>query len=277
MRQQRRWMLPAAVLCLVSACYLWAQAPANPSAAPNLTEEQMKDFLMHADVTASRHTSEGITSPWRLTLSDGKTTHDALFQSIDEHKASMQLASGRTELKFVDSYHYNIAGYEIGNLLGISDVIPVTVERDWNQQDGSLSWWVTVKMDEGQRRQRKLEPPNPTAWNQQMYNLRVFDQLIYDTDANLTNFLITDDWKIWRVDFSRAFRLSRDLQSEKDLPMCGRDLLAKLRTLNPEEVMAKTKPHLTNSEIAAMMARRDKLVAHFDRLVARQGERAVLF
>ena len=73
-----------------------------------------------------------------------------------------------------------------------------------------------------------------------MYNLRVFDQLLYDTDANLTNFLITENWKLWRVDFSRAFRLSRDLQSAKDLPMCGRDLLARLRALNRDEVLAKT-------------------------------------
>jgi hypothetical protein len=105
----------------------------------------------------------------------------------------------------------------------------------------------------------------------------VFDQLVYDTDPNLTNFLITEDWKIWRVDFGRAFRLSRDLQSTKDLPMCGRELLARLRTLNRDEVLAKTRPHLTNAEVAALMARRDKLVTHFDQLVSQQGEGAVLF
>jgi hypothetical protein len=132
-------------------------------------------------------------------------------------------------------------------------------------------------MDEGTRRQQKLEPPNPDRWNKQMYNLRVFDQLIYDTDANLTNFLITEDWKIWRVDFSRAFRLNRDLQSVKDLPMCGKDLLAKLRALNRDEVMARTKPYLTDAELAAVMARRDKLVAHFEQQVKQRGEQAVLF
>jgi hypothetical protein len=281
MRHRRTWifagMLPVAVLCLVSACWLRAQAPASQSTEPSLSEEQIKEFLLHAEVTASRHTSNGITSPWQLTLSDGKTTHDGLFQSVNERTPIKQLADGRTEFNFVDSYHYNIAAYEIGKLLGISDVIPVTVGRQWNQQEGALSWWVTVKMDEGTRRQQKLGPPNADAWNKQMYNLRVFDQLIYDTDANLTNFLIAEDWKLWRVDFSRAFRLSRDLQSAKDLPMVGRDLLAKLRALNRDEVLAKTRPHLTNAELTSMMARRDKLVAHFQQLVARQGESAILF
>jgi hypothetical protein len=281
MRERRAWMrwgiLSALLLCAVTACWLQAQAPPSQPAESNLTEEQIKAFLLNAKVTASRHTSVGVTSPWRLTLSDGTITHDALFQSVDQRKATMQLADGQTELNFVDSYHYNIAAYEISKLLGISDVIPVTVEREWDRQKGALSWWVTVKMDESTRRQQRLEPPNPEAWNKQMYNLRVFDQLLYDTDANLTNFLITEDWKLWRVDFSRAFRLSRELQSAKDLPMCGRDLLARLRVLKRDEVLAKTLPHLRDAELASMMARRDKLVAHFDQLVARQGERAVLF
>jgi hypothetical protein len=272
-----RGMLPVVLLCVVSACWLQAQAPASQPAEPALTEEQIQAFLLNAKVIASRHTSVGITSPWRLTLSDGKITHDALFQSVDQRKMAMQLADGRTELNFVDSYHYNIAAYEISKLLGISDVIPVTVEREWDRQKGALSWWVTVKVDEGTRRRQKLDPPNPDAWNKQMYNLRVFDQLVYDTDANLTNFLVTEDWKLWRVDFSRAFRRSRDLQSTKDLPMCGRDLLARLRALNRDEVLAKTRGHLTNAEVTSMMARRDKLVAHFEQLAAQQGEQAVLF
>jgi len=277
MRYRRIWMLFVAALCLVSVSWAQAQAPASQSSEPNLTEEQMKEFLLHARVIASRHTSNGLTSPWQLTLSDGKMTHDALFQSVNERKAALQLADGRTELNFVDSYHYNIAAYELAKLLGMNDVIPVYVEREWERQTGALSWWVAVKMDEGTRLQQKLAPPNPDAWNKQMYNLRVFDQLVYDTDPNLTNFLITADWKIWRVDFSRAFRLSRDLQSPKDLPMCGREFLAKLRALNRDEVLAMTRPHLTDGELTAMMARRDKLVTHFQQLIMQKGESAVLF
>ncbi len=277
MRYRRTWMLVVAALFLASFSWLQAQAPASQSSEPNLTEEQMKEFLLRAQVTASRRSSVGITGSWRLTLSDGALAHDAGFQPVNERKASQQLDNGRTELNFVDSYHYNIAAYELAKLLGMSDVIPVYVEREWNRQTGSISWWINVMMTEGERLQKKVAPPNPDAWNKQMYNLRVFDQLVYDTDPNVGQFLITADWKIWRNDFSRAFRLSRDLQSAKDLPMCGRELLAKLRALNRDEVLAKTRPHLTNGEINSMMARRDKLVAHFDQLVAQQGAVKVLF
>lgn len=178
MHYRRARMLAVAVLCLISACWLRAQAPASRSSGPSLTEEQMKDFLLHAKVTASRRSSIGITSPYWLTLSDGNVTHEASFQTVNERKTAIQMADGHTELNFVDSYKYNIAGYELAKLVGIGDMIPVTVERKWIQQTGSLSWRVAVKMDELTRRQRKLDPPNPDAWNRQMYNMRVFDQLI---------------------------------------------------------------------------------------------------
>ena len=32
-----------------------------------------------------------------------------------------------------------------------------------------------------------------------MYRVRVFDQLVYDNDPNLTNVLIGENWKIWRI------------------------------------------------------------------------------
>ena len=36
-----------------------------------------------------------------------------------------------TELGFVDSYKYNIAAYRLAELLGIDDIMPVYVERNW--------------------------------------------------------------------------------------------------------------------------------------------------
>ena len=127
------------------------------------------------------------------------------------------------------------------------------------------------------RIQQKLQPPNQDAWNKQMYKIRVFDQLIFDTDPNLTNVLVTENWKIWRIDFSRAFRLNHDLRDPKELVMCDRQLLDKLRKLDGNGVMAKTAPHLTKPEVQAVMARRDKIVAYFEKLIAQKGESAVLY
>jgi hypothetical protein len=41
--------------------------------------------------------------------------------------------------------------------------------------------------------------------------------------------------------------------------------------------MAQTKGYLTKSEVDAVMARRDKIVERFEKLVAKEGENQVLY
>jgi hypothetical protein len=268
-----RWrrLILATVACLTCARFVTA------SDEPTLTNEQIKQFLLSAKVVASTQRGiKGITHTWRLTLSDGTVTHDASFQPIDEHKPSMQLASG-TELNFVDSYKYNIAAYQLAELLGLDDMLPVYVERKWKGDVGSLSWWLPVKMDEEERHKQGLTAPDPDAWNNQMYRIRVFDQLVYDNDPNLTNVQIGEDWKIWRVDFSRAFRLSKELRNPGDLVRCDRRLFEKLKALDGNELTEKNKRYLTKDEVKAVMARRDKIVAQFQKLISEKGENEVLY
>ena len=74
---------------------IFASGQSNPKNEPNLTTEQKIDFLLHAKVIASKQSSKGITNPWKLTLTDGTITHDAAFQSVDEHKSEMTFADGR--------------------------------------------------------------------------------------------------------------------------------------------------------------------------------------
>jgi len=268
-----RWrgVILAALLCLI--CQPFAVA----SDEPTLTKEQIKQFLLTAQVVHSQEAQKGVTHTLRLTLSDGTVTHDASFQPIDIHKPMAQLASG-TELHFVDSYKYNIAAYAVAELLGMDDMLPVYVERKCEGTIGSLSWWLPVKMDEGERLKQKLEPPDGEAWNNQMYKIRVLDQLVSDSDPNLTNVLISANWKIWRIDFTRAFRLTNDLNDpNKNLVHCDRQLLEKLKALDANALTEKTKNYLTKAEVKAVMARRDKIVARFQKLIAEKGEKEVLY
>src|SRR5579863_2318168 len=243
---------------------------------PTLTKEQIRDFLLNANIIDSKGAKKGITGTVRLTLSDGKITHDASFQSVDEHKDEMEFGSGKKEMNFVDSYKYNIAAYKLAELLGMDDMLPVYVERKWKGQVGSLSWWLPVKMDEVERYTKKISPPDPDAWNNQMYKIRVFDQLVSDSDPNLTNVLIGENWQIWRIDFTRAFRQNKELANQKDLVRCNRQLLEKLKSLDVNTLTEATKHYLNKAEISAVMARRDKIVAQFQKLIAEKGEQEVL-
>ncbi|HEY2352843.1 MAG TPA: hypothetical protein VGH83_10035 [Candidatus Acidoferrum sp.] len=261
---------------LILVCLILPRAPRAADEAP-LTREQIKQFLETADIIKSKASGKGVTHPWKLTLSNGTITHDASFQSVDEHTARKELGGGRVELNFVDSYKYNIAAYRIAELVGLEDMVPVYVERKWDGKKGSLSWWLPVKMDGEDRYLKKIEPPDGDKWNRQMYRIRVFDELVYDSDPNLTNVLIGDDWTVWRVDFSRAFRSSKDLRNNKDLEKCDRQLLEKLKALRVSDVAERTKGYLTKDEVSGVMARRDKIVARFQTLIAEKGEREILY
>jgi hypothetical protein len=271
----RLWIGLAVMICAAAVLPVLGQAANDGS---DFTDQQKADFLMKAKVIKNKHTAKGVTEPYVLTLTDGTVTHDGDFQPIDEMKAQMQFADGHMEFNFKDSYKFNIAGYELAKLVGMDNMIPVTVERSWNGMRGSLSWWVPdVAMDEGDHLKNKAEAPDATAFNNQMYKIRVFDELVYDTDPNLTNVLITKDWKIWRIDFSRAFRTWKKLRDPANLVMCDKTLLEKMKALNEDDLKNATKKYLTGSEIKAVLARRDLIVAQFDKLVAEKGEAAVLY
>jgi len=244
---------------------------------PTLTKDQIKEFLQTAEIVKSKDAPKGVTGTFRLTLSNGTITHDASFQSIDERKAQKRFSDGRVEFNFVDSYKYNIAAYRLAELLGIDSMLPVYVERKWRGQTGSLSWWLPVKMDEAQRLEKKLQAPDTDKWNDQMYRVRVFDELVYDSDPNLTNVVIGEDWTVWRIDFSRAFRSIKNIREPKNLVKCDRQLLEKMKALSGNELAEKTKGYLTKDEVNAVMARRDKIVADFQAKIAAKGEAEVLY
>ncbi len=272
--RRSRWILGAAIASFAVARIL---AGADE---PNVTEDQKIDFLQHAKVIASQPEKKGKSNASHLTLSDGKVTYDASFEPIDEKKAQGPGPGGGIEVNFRDYWGYDIAGYRIAQLLGMDDMVPAYTERKWNGTTGAISWRVSdVQFDEADRHIRKINVPGSVldGWNKQMYKLRVLTQLFYDVDDNLTNVLITKDWKIWRIDFTRAFRLQHNLKNPKDLVQCDREVLAKLRQLSYDQVLDATKPYLTKNEVKALIARRDQMVAHFDELVAQKGESEVLY
>jgi hypothetical protein len=266
----------------LAICALLLAAPPAPAlrgqgAASSLTRDQIRDFLQHARIVKSKAIPIGVTRPVRLTLSDGTITHDAAFSAVDEHRSVERFASGRVELDFVDSYKYSLAAYKVAELLGLEGMMPVHVERTWDGQKGALAWWVDAQMDEGARLKNRVRVPDPAKWNEQMYRMRVFSQLVADSDRNVGNILIDADWNLWMIDFTRAFRRTRTLLSASDLTKCDRRLLEKLRALTAEQVAAATRPYLGGAEVEPLMIRRDLIVALFEKLVAEKGDAQVLY
>ena len=110
-----------------------------------------------------------------------------------------------------------------------------------------------------------------------MHIVRVFDQLIYNTDRNLANLVITQDWNLKMIDHTRSFRINRKLKDSTGLVRCDRDLLERLRRLNEEDCMRELRPYLTRTAVRALLVRRDRIVDHFESAVAKRGELFVFY
>ena len=241
------------------------QASQEAAALPALSDAQVEEWLLKAEIIKTKGTSKGVTGSIQATLSDGKITHDAHIQSIDESKREFQSARG-TEFNFRDSYVFNIAGYKIDRLIGMN-MVPVSVSRRYRSKPSAFTWWIDdVLMDEGDRLKKKIQPPNPVLWNQQTQLVSLFDQLIYNVDRNMGNLVITKDWRLWAIDHTRAFRTHKDIKSVAAVTRCDRKVFEGLKRLNEETLKKEVGSVLDQWQIRSLLERRDAIVARIESL-----------
>jgi hypothetical protein len=234
------------------------------TAPPALTLQEKEEFLLTAKVISTHGAKKGTTGTTRATLSDGRIVHDASIQTIDEEKPRFQTSRG-LEINFRDCYKFNVAAYRLGLMLGLGDVIPPSVERRYDGHPAAWSWWIEdVQMDEYQKLKVGAEAPDHNKWVRQYQVMKIFDELIYNTDRNQTNILYDKDWKLWMIDHTRAFRVSKSLMDAKSLERCDRQLLASMKLLNEADLKRELGKYIRPAEIAGILARRDKLVAYFE-------------
>ena len=266
-----------AVLVLVgSACVPPARAE-EPYGLP-LTGEAAETFLKTAKVVQKKALGKGITHSDRCTLSDGARTHKAVWKTIDEFKRGpTSFQGGGVLVDFADSWKHEVAAYELDKLIG-TGLVPPTVERTLGGTKGSLQMWVEGAMTEADRKQKKIAPPDPRAWNEQMYEVRLLHQLTYNTDyRNINNELLDPSFRVYAIDFSRAFMTYPHLRSEEELARFSRSVLEALKALDRPTLDAKLGRWLNGPQIDGVLKRRDKILALAARRVQQQGEAAVLY
>lgn len=241
-----------------------AQAAPAPVAATVLTLSEQEAFLAKARVVRTRGVSIGVTGTLRATLTDGRITHDASIQTIDEFRQRFEGQRG-TEFNFRDTWRHNVAAYRLDRLLDLG-MIPPSVERLHNGKHASFTWWVDdVLMDEGARLKTKTPTPDARRWNEQMWHVRLFDQLIYNVDRNVGNLLIDKEWRIWMIDHSRAFRLFDTPKSPVNIALCDRAVYDRLKALDKATLTSTMAGYLTPYEINALLERRDVIVERLEK------------
>jgi hypothetical protein len=238
-----------------------------PAAAPplSLTDAEMERFLSEAKVIKTKTTSKGVTASTQATLTDGTLTHDAHIQIVDEAKREFRTSAG-LEFDFRDSWSFNVAAYKLDRLIGLN-MVPVSVARTHRGNRAAVTWWVDhVMMDEEGRLKKKLEPPTEKRryWYEQIYMMRIFDQLIHNNDRNLGNMLISKDWRLWPIDHTRAFRKNLTLRSPGSVSRCERTVFVRLKELTFDVLKRELGPYLDDAQIKAVLARRDLIVTKLE-------------
>jgi hypothetical protein len=252
---------------------VWLDPEGKP--LPFTSDEEVMEFLRTARVIRSEQIPLGSTRPLKVVLEkDGVRMH-AIFHDVNKDKPMQRLASGTVVMNFRDSYIFQPAAYELSRLLGLDNVPPVVL-RKLRGKRGSLQAWVENTMTQKSRVNDNITAPDTMLWNKQMWNMRVFDNLIYNTDRNQGNILIDRNWRIWLIDHTRAFRREKELRTPELVIHCDRKLWEKLKSLDEKVVRERLKKFLRSSQIKALMRRRDKLVEHLQKLIQERGDK-VLF
>ena len=241
----------------------WLDPDGRP--LPFETDEQVLDFLSAAEFVWKEKMKAGTNKKKRKVLleRDGVRAH-AIHRTGYEVK---HIAGGG----FVDSYESEIAAYNLSRLLGLDSVPPVV-----RRKGGSLQLWIEGATTEASRLKADAPPPDPESYERQMQNLRVFDNLIANTDRNPGNILLTDDGRVWFIDHTRSFAGQEELRNPDSITGCEVELWNRLRSLTEDEVSASIKAYV-GPYLDALMIRRDLLVELIEERIREQGESEFLF
>jgi hypothetical protein len=255
-----------------------ASVPAMTLAAVPADRAEIRDFLLTAPIVELEVLDVGITHSKRAILDDGRRRHRAHVQTVDVFKD--RHPSKPRAYRFRDSYKYNVAASILDEMLGLG-MVPVSVERRIGTRNAAVTWWVDdVLMMERDRIASGTSPARPAEWIDQVGQARIFSALIANDDFNTTNVLITEDWKLWLVDFTRAFRLedtvARSALDPDRLPMLDRRFYRGLLELDAERAQARLGGVLTRPEIASLLGRRDAILALYAAAIAAHGELALI-
>jgi len=181
--------LPVAAQTASSATAVQTPAvvPASNAAAPATAKVwiddrvSLEEFVRTAKVARVVDVGLGVTNPKRAYFAPGGLVASASWKP---------LRPGRYNGHW-ESYKSEIAAYELDKLLGM-DMVPPTVERRLNGEDGAATIWVApVRMFKIGENVDAI--PNRANWDRQVRKMKTFDLLIHNPDRNAGNLLIDGD------------------------------------------------------------------------------------
>jgi len=263
------------LLCAAAAGRI-TYAGTLPAEFSSYSDTDKESFLSEGKIISVEDIGHGVTKPLKVGLEFNGVKHSAQIQTVDKDLPDFFPKSG-PPVSMKDSWRFNVAAYKLDRLLELR-MVPVTVKRVYKGKPAAFTWWVDdVMFEEVERVTKDLKAPDPENFARQVAVARVFDELIINIDRNLANTLITKSWNVVLIDHSRSFTAYHGIRNEEKLTRCSTALIARMKALKETQVTAAEGSLLTKAEISALMARRDLIVAFFQRQATDKGAENVHF
>lgn len=254
---------PGAIL--VRARTICQVAPSPPAAAPASSKtwigraDEIEAFLRAADIERVEELKIGVTRPRRAYLKPGGPIESMVWKPL---KPGMHNG-------FWDSYKAEIAAYEMDKLLHL-EMVPPTVERKVGRETGAAIMWVTPTR---MWQMGETDAPKTAHWTLQVTRMKMFDDLIGNTDRNAGNLLVDPAWNVILIDHSRGFTSGKDLPSR--LSRFDPDLWGRMQRLTAEDVTAAVAPWIGKDALQDILVRRAAMEKVIAELALATGEPAV--
>lgn len=236
-----------------------------PDICGDKSREEWENYLRSSEVILIKKDLEmGRTDFWKVTLDNGKLQKIAVFKYVDRTRPHL----------IPDSYKYEVAAYILDKFLGL-DLVPPTVTRNIEGQTGSLQLFLNgdTVISEEERINRKIEPPDPEVFKQNLQDLEVFEILTYLDPRQISDIKIDlDSWHIFRVDFSEAFAPVPSLLTNRKITGCSKDLYKQLKHLDIDKLSSRLSEYLNEEELKAFLIRLGLVVDEIESLIKEKGE-----
>ncbi|MDJ0750470.1 MAG: metallophosphoesterase [Woeseiaceae bacterium] len=218
--------------------------PRSVGARPGrLSAEELQRLLENGDIVSEATDEESGRTLVRV--SDGTHTVSAIFAE----------RAGK-------GFYPDVAAYRLDRLINL-DMVPVTVIRRVNGEDGSLQFIPSRASDEAQRSTTGRGLGAPCAIPSQWDAMYVFDTLIHNEGRSLTRMMYdTSDWGLILVEHERAFKATKSRPphlktAELDITDGWREALAALDDKTLSEQLGDV---LDRRRLRSLGKRRDDLL-----------------
>jgi hypothetical protein len=157
----------------------------------------------------------------------------------------------------------NLAAYRLDRALRLG-IVPATVQRDVNGQDGILQAWPERGVTQTDVDQKSLQPGGSCALAQQFQLMYAFDALIGNERRTRDRILYSADWMLLLTGHEQSFGTSKALPRHlrAPVPQFGSEMRRRLALLDKAVLTQTLGDLLDERERSALLARRDLLLAN---------------